>query len=223
MLKKTVRIFCLFLLTFSIFALACKTENPLYSAVSELRYNLYSGNSENYKLDACYGFKETPYSNDAKVSEKVYALIFRLFDKETDGAAYSIAIIHGGKNYSADFKLNPVTHTVTARIEIENFNEKQFIATLKKAQESEEITFNSIVPEKTMNYRTALDCLSKEQTALIARYTDENGNFNAEIHARIVVKNEHPYWYIGIASNDGLKALLIDGITGKTLAMREIF
>lgn len=223
MLKKTVRILCVFLITFSIFAISCKSENPLYSAVSELRSNLYSGNSENYKLEACYGFKETPYSNDTKVCEKVYALIFRLFDKETDGAAYSIAIIHDGKNYSADFKLNPVTHTVTARIEIENFNEKQFIATLKKAQENEQITFKSIVPEKTMNYRAALDCLSKEQTALIERYTDENGNFNAEIHARIVVKNDHPYWYIGIVGSDSLKALLIDGIDGKTLAMREIF
>lgn len=223
MLKKTIKIFCLFLITFSIFSLSCKSTNPLYSAVSELRSELYSGNSENYKLEACYGFKETPYSNDAKVSEKVYALIFRLFDKETDGAAYSIAIIHDGKNYSADFKLNPVTHTVTARIEIENFTAKQFTATLKKAQESEEITFKSIVPENTMSYRAALNCLSEEQTALIARYTDENGNFNAEIHARIVVKNERPYWYIGIVGGDSLKALLIDGFDGKTLAMREIF
>ena len=39
-----------------------------------------------------------------------------------------------------------------------------------------------------------------------------------------IVKEKKPYYYVGFASgNDKLKALLIDGLTGKTLAIREIF
>lgn len=220
---KKIKLFSFLLVVFAIFSCSCKTVNPLYSAVSELRSELYSGNSHNYKIEACYGYKETPYHNDNKVSEKVYALLFRLIDKETDGATYSIELVHGGKTYSANFKLNPVSHTLTARIELENFNQKEFSATLKKAQETELITFTSIVPEKTISYRTALDGLSKTQTALIERYCDENGKFTAEIHARIIVKDQHPYWYVGIVKSDGIKALLVDGFTGKILAMREIF
>ena len=41
---------------------------------------------------------------------------------------------------------------------------------------------------------------------------------------RIFVKNDSPYWYVGIASGNGkLKALLIDGASGELLAAREIF
>ena len=70
----------------------------------------------------------------------------------------------------------------------------------------------------------ALDFLYSDQQNLIKAFCDEKGAFNAEIYARIIVKNDKPFWYIGIASgNNNLKALLIDGFSGKTLAIREIF
>ena len=224
MLKKSMKITFVLLTILMFFYSSCKQVNPLYNAVSELRSQLYTASNENYRLDACYGFIETPYDNDAKVQQKVYVLTFRLHDKESDYAEYSISFTHSGKTYSQNFKLNPVSHTVTARIEIENFSEKSFTATVKKAQDSQTLTFNSIVPDNTIDYRTALDKLKENQSELISAYTDQNGNFNAEIRLRIIVKNQRPYWYVGIASDkNNLKALLIDGFSGQTLAIREIF
>ena len=41
---------------------------------------------------------------------------------------------------------------------------------------------------------------------------------------RVIVKDQLPYWYVGFASgNEQLKALLVDGINGEVLAIREIF
>ncbi len=224
MLKKINKILCFLLLFSIIFNCSCKQVNPLYDAVSELRCQLYTASNDDYKLDACYGFIETPYNNDAKVRQKVYSLSFRLHDKESDYAEYSICFNHGDKTYSQNFKLNPVSHTVSARVEIDNFNEKSFTVTIKKAQDSQTLTLNSIVPDNAIDYRTALDKLKENQADLIKAYTDQDGNFNAEIRARIIVKDNRPYWYVGIASNNNnLKALLIDGFTGQTLAIREIF
>ena len=81
----------------------------------------------------------------------------------------------------------------------------------------------SILPENTLTVSQALQSLSEKQNQLIGNYTDENGTFNGEIHARILVKNDHPYWYVGLVNKDkNLKALLIDGINGEVLAIREI-
>lgn len=223
MLTKKIRVISIFLCVILVFCASCQKTNPLYDAVCELRSNLYYGISENYKLDACYGFTESATQPDGK-SEKVYAITFRLLEKEIDQADYSISMVYDQKNYSAHFKLNPITHTVTARIELENFNEKSFTVTLIKAQDKEDLTLSSTLPDGAISYKTALDCLYEKQSELIKSYIDQNGNFNAKICARIIVKEQKPYWYVGLTSASGdLKALLIDGITGETLAIREIF
>ena len=211
---------CLFLCYFT----GCAKQNPLLSSISELRLMLFEGQSENFTLKACYGFNEVPLNNDAQVGQKIYRLSFRLLDKEMEDVAYSLTFDYLGKTYKTDFKLNPVSDTVTAFIELENFNEKEFSVTVNAGSESQTVKLKSIVPEKTISYESALNALQKEQKNLVSAYTDENGNFNAELIVRLVVKNGAPYWYVGIASgNNRLKALLIDGFTGKTLAIREIF
>ena len=68
-----------------------------------------------------------------------------------------------------------------------------------------------------------MEILSSEQGALIETYKNENGEFSGEISERIIVKNEKPYWYVGLLNGKGgTKALLIDGLNGEILAVREI-
>ncbi len=213
------------ILSLCLFSLcACKKVNPLYEHVSELRQIIFVGSCECMTLKAGYGFKETPYANDKKVSEKIHYLDFRLLDKENEDVSYSLNFEFNQKTYSANFKLDPVKDTVSAMVEIENFNLKEFTVTVSFGGEHHEILLKSIVPENTISYTSALDLLYNKQNDLIKSFNDENGNFNAEIHVRIVVKDEKPYWYIGIASgNERLKAMLIDGFSGELLAIREVF
>lgn len=223
-MKKILFCTCLVLSVFAVFFVGCKNENPLYEHVSELRCCIFEGTSENFHLKSCYGFRETPYNNDGAIGSKVWSLVFKLENKETENATYLLNFSFNDVDYELNFKLNPVTHSVTASVEIENFDCKDFSVTVSSGSLSETVIMKNTVPEKTMDYKGALDQLYTNQKELVNAYTDKDGNFNAEIYARIVVKNQKPYWYVGFASGNGnLKALLIDGFSGETLAIREIF
>ena len=219
-----LRFFPCLILALTITFFGCAKVNPLYNRVSELRSHLFIGNSEHFSIAACYGFKETPFNNDAVLGEKVYSLHFKIDNEFNQNATYSLSFNLYEKEYSLDFKFNPVTHNLSAAVELENFNEKQFSVTVSSGGISELITLTSIVPDGTIDYKTALDYLYQNQRPLVDSFIDENGDFNAEIYTRVIVKDDKPYWYVGIASGGGnLKALLIDGFSGEVLAIREIF
>ena len=217
-------IICLLAFVFITFCFtAWQNKNSLDKYVSELKSDVFVGESENYSLKASYGYKETPFIHDGVPNEKVYKLTIKLVKGAIDGAVYTVGLSFNDKDYKSEFKLDPVSNKHTATIEIENFNLKEFDVSLKSSSQNDVITMKSIVPENTLTVSQALQSLSEKQNQLIGNYTDENGTFNGEIHARILVKNDHPYWYVGLVNKDkNLKALLIDGINGEVLAIREI-
>lgn len=222
-MKKLIAIISI-LTCFTFVFSACNKSNSLLPHVSELRTELYQGEGQNFSLKAGCGFKESPFVNDGKVGKTSNALTFKLMNKETDDATYSLAFNFNQIEYKGVFKLNPITNTVTCDIEVDNFNLKEFTVKISSGAKSEEIVLKSIVPDTAITYATALDYLIKNQSALISHYTDSEGAFNAEIYLRILIKDNAPYWYVGIASgNEKLKALLIDGTNGEILAIREIF
>ena len=80
----------------------------------------------------------------------------------------------------------------------------------------------STLPKGTISYKKALEYLQKNQSELVKSYYDD-GEFKAEICMRVLVKDNHPYWYIGLTNSTNTKALLIDGFSGEVLAIRDIF
>ena len=221
-LKKFFLFGVLFLVFFSLLAFSsCKKENSLVSYVSDLRCNQYYGKSENFSLSASYGFREKPFISDGKVGERVYALKIKLLNKILDPATYYVSFMFDGISYSGEFALSQ-TGGYVAEFEIENFFINSFTVNLSVASTTETITLSSTLPPNTLTFDKALDSLSKTQSELILAYT-ENGEFTAEIYARIIVKDDKPYWYIGFAKADGLKAFLIDGFSGEVLAIRSVF
>ncbi len=223
-MKKLISLFIILLslLTLSPFT-ACKERTGLEVYVSELRSDVFWGQTDTLTIKGGYGFCETPYNNDAKVSEKVHTLTLKLMNKETSQTTYSASLDFNGEKYACAFKLNPVTHSLIATFEIENFNLKEFDVNISAGDQTQTVRLKSLLPENTLSYEKALSCLEKSQPQLIKSFSDSDGNFCAEIYMRIIVKKEKAYWYVGIASgNDQLKALLIDGATGEVLAIREI-
>ena len=227
-MKNYLKFFVVFILTLTLFPLvffsACDKESDLLGKVSELKSDAFYGESQNYKIKAGYGFSETPTENDGKVNATVYALSFKLLEKETDNATYVLSLDYGGNTFKSVFALNPVSNALCCSISIEDFTEKSFTVKIFCADASETVTLSSTVPKNAMDYKQAILSLEKNQKNLIDSYRDNNGNFTAELVARIIVKDQKPYWYIGIKSGNGnLKALLIDGVSGEVLAIREVF
>ena len=216
-------ILCVFALVLT-FSGCKKQENTLDKYVSELRSEIFYGESENYTLKASYGFKEIPYGHDGKINHRAYVLVFKLLGRETDQATFNASFTFKDKEYKTTFKLSPVSHSLTAPIEIDGFNLKEFTVQISTGGESESVQLKSTLPKNTISYSSALKYLQKNQSELLKNYRNENGDFNGEICARVVVKDQKPYWYVGLTDKNGnLKALLIDGFNGEVLAVREIF
>ena len=218
---------CLFAVIFGALCLgfsSCEKSKPLSDYVSELRSDLFEGNSEKYALKAAYGFKENPSLNDGKIGEKIYSLSFILLNAPADDVSRSVVFSFNDKDYRATFKYNPASDAVTASFETENFNLKSFDVKIVCGADAETVTLNSVMPENTLSWNAALDLLCLNQSELIGTYKNENNDFTGEIVQRIIVKNGKPYWYVGLMNgNGGVKALLIDGEKGEILAVREIF
>jgi hypothetical protein len=147
-----------------------------------------------------------------------------LLDKELDGALYSLTLIYGGQTYSSDFKFNPITHSLVAVVDVDDFSLKEFTVSIVCSSQIEQVTLKSMLPNGTISPHVALQHLKKGQSALLQSLTDVDGRLLAELYLRVLVKEEKPYWYVGIArGSENLKALLIDGLNGEILAVREIF
>lgn len=199
----------------------CKKEEPLLPFLSELRENIYEGETDGFKIKASYGFNETPKNLDGKPAKKRYVLSFTLSGAETSAVEYSISFDFGGTEYSGAFKYEPTEDRLAANFYIDDFSAKSFPVTLSFSSERREATLNSIVPDGTANYVEILSALREKQTAFIEDLY-ENGEFTAEIILRVIVKNEKAYYYVGIAKENYLKAFLMDGKTKEILAIREI-
>ena len=203
---------------------ACNDKLDLTTSISNLKCNVYESQNTEYKILANYGFKEKQNSKDGKVGNRIYLLSFKFLDHALDNTTYSITLTFNKVEYKSTFKLNPISHTLDASVEVDNFNLNEFDITLRYGSNTDIITMKSILPENTITFTQALDHLINQQKGLIDLYIDQNGNFNGEIIMRVLVKDNHPYWYIGLCNTEGkLKALLIDGFNGKILAVRDIF
>lgn len=225
-MKKLLLVFLsLVLVSSCITFLGCK-KNGLMSNVSELRSNVFEGEisgEEKITVKCAYGFIEEPYVLDGKTGETVNRLKFKIVGDLDSKTSYSISFNYNDFNYKKEFSFSPTNNSYTAVFEIDDFLNQEFSVNIFVGAKSYPVTLKSIVPSGVLDYQDALEKLKENQPSLIAQKTDENGNFNAEIYMRILVKNEYPYWYIGISHEDGIKAFLMDAKSGKILAVREVF
>ncbi len=219
-MKKLTVIFATVLAIFGIGLSGCKNAT-LQNFVSEYRKDILVGQSD-CPIKAYVITKEDPMVADGIVSPTKDFIRFILDVEDTD-ANYLVCFSFGGKDYSPSLSLNALSGHLNAEIVVENFDQKSLEVTLKKGAERTEYTLFSVIPEKIVTLNDALSTLEREQTALIKSFYGENGQFNAEIIARILMKNDKPYWYIGLVSNTTKKALLIDASNGQILAIRDIF
>ena len=219
--RKFYTALCLFLILITcVFASSCAKTSELEQFILELRCNLYYGECESVKLNAHYGFD---LNDNTASTNPIYGIYFHLSSTDIDNVSRTVSYVENDKTYTAEFKLDPVTNKMTAFIEIADFNKNEFAVSILEGSENHEIKLTSLLPENTLTYHKAMEVLENTQKPLIDAYKNEDGSFNASIIMRVIVKKEKPYWYVGFKKPDGnLKAFLLDGITGETLAIREV-
>ena len=214
-MKKTILKFLsiTFAFAFIFFANGCEQEFDLSNYVTEVRQDVFEGKKDNYHLKAGYSFKENQN-----------LLNIKLVGKYDQNVTYLAKVTINQTEYKQAFSYNPVSCSLTTCFNVDSFNLKTFDVTIVTGSINTVVTLNSVLPQNTMDYKTALNYLYINQPDLINSYFDNDGNFTATIIVRAIVKNDHPYWYVGLKNqNSNLKALLIDGVSGEVLAIRDIF
>lgn len=221
---KKIFSFCILLIVLvaSSTLFACKNSYDYSTHVSNLRYAVYSGNGSKYGLKITSNQTETPFINDGICGiNKINFTKIALTNGEID-VTYRIFFNFNNNNYEYVLTPNPVTFMPSVQVEIENFNCHNLAITVFCGSYAEEIIVKSELPENTIDYKTAINYFVTAQKDLIDSYF-YNDTFNAELYAKVLVKNQKPYWYIAIADGNKIRAVLIDGFSGEILAMRDIF
>ena len=210
-----------FLLTVSLCTAGCERDGVYVRSVSELRQYIFIGDANGVSLTAFYGFKEFPYENDGKAGEKIYGFTFKI-GVVPDEIKRTVKFSRGGKDYSADFAHDAVSGEYIAFTETDADLTGDFTVDYVCGSAVTRVDMVSVLPKNCLDYKQALAALEKKQKPLLDAYSAD-GAFNAEIYMRIIVREDKPYWYVGIAAGNGdLKALLVDGVSGEILAVREI-
>ena len=164
---------------------------------------------------------EQPLTEDGKVGEKKHFIRFYLYGDNTDDFTFKVKFTLD-KEYDRTFTLNGINGTLTAEIQTSKITANKLDVTLLKGSEIYNVTLSSAIPSDTIKIEKALAVIEKEQSALINNFSDSTGEFSAEISARIIVKNDKPYWYVAFITALNKKAFLIDG-KGNILAIRDVF
>jgi hypothetical protein len=84
------------------------------------------------------------------------------------------------------------------------------------------ITASSIIETKIISPDSALNCLYLANKDLFSNLS-LSGNFDAEIHIRLLSESEKCYYYIGVVNKTGkIFAYLLNAENGEIIASKEI-
>ncbi len=215
MKKRILIVFLGLILSLSVFS-GCAKKINLSDYICELKEKIYFGETDDYKVTCGFGFIVN------ENSQKITGLTFKVKPTNSLNAKRSLEIILDGKTFNKDLTVSLSLYYSTCFIEKEDLKETEFNVKIKTGSDIKEITLKEENIEGTIDYKTALNCLIKNQPDLIESYK-ENNVFMGKIIIRKIIRNERSFWYVGlIDKNDNLKALLIDGKTGDVLAIRKI-
>ena len=189
--------------------------------ISELRYDILTGENDLYKLKAYLYESEQPLIEDGIVGEKKFFVRFYLYGEDTENFTFKVKFTLD-KEYDRTFTLNGFNGTLSCEIQTSKISSSKLDVTLSKGSDVYNIALSSAIPSGTINVYQTLAVIEKEQSALINNFSDSAGEFSAEISARILIKNDKPYWYVAFITSLNKKAFLVDG-NGNILAIRDVF
>lgn len=217
---KKILLIILLIFSCSVFS-GCERKDGLFGSVSDLRYDFYSGETENYRLKAYAERKETPLSHDGKVGTVAeYLTVIALNDLPDSVYTYSFSL--NGKDYSGAFSLDYLSGKYLFTAEIDGQAGTSLSITVYNAGNGETAELLSAVPENALTPQKALAAVYKDNPSLFDGFRDENGAFAAELELKITVKDGKPYYFVGITSESERKIFLADGFSGKVLAVRTV-
>jgi hypothetical protein len=219
MKKLLVSLLIILTLFLSLFATACKEEFTLLDYVSVLKSDVYQAEYKGVTLTADYGYIEEPLVLDGKKGNTTNYLTIKMPINE-ENVTYKIKLLTLDGEWA--FKYDSTHASLVAKIPLSE-HLVDFDATVSCESEQTTVKFTSILPKNILSPKDALKVLESSQKTYIDGYKNA-GSFSAEIILKASVFKNNVYYYVTIADgNKNYKAMLINAVDGKLLAIRDVY
>ena len=214
--------FCIVVTLIMLIAVAsCKAEVDLSYYVSELRENVYIGETDGLKVTVYSEKRESPYVADSYVGRLKDVLIVKI-DSETEKIDDAeISLSYDKTTVKGNFTYSPINGKYVCQIEVSALpNSDKINGEIKSGEKSFNLELSSGVLKDTISAKQALESVKKHESKTVEKLF-ENGKIQTEIHVRVMVDGERNYYYVGLVSSEGTYAYLVDGKTGEVLARKN--
>ena len=199
--------------------------------VTELRDNIFVGESSSFSVQAISGRREDPFLMDGNVGTTRDFTLFTLTPKGESSdnlmaqTEYSVKVLMDGTSREGMFVPHPFSNTLSVEFDVRAINPEITVTILRAKEVVDSFNIYSVVSEQMIGYERALEIAEKKLRNSIEVFK-VNGELNCEIYIRLIENQVDGsgghHWYVAfVGSNQTIFAVLIDSISMEVVAIRN--
>ena len=202
-----------------VFCSGCKRGVDYFAYVSELRSNVFIGESDLFRVRAYATQKESPYVTDGIPCEKnVRTEIYLSAPNGAQDCHIHFSI--DGTEYGGEASYDNVKGEYFYACPLDTASVSALSLQITYGNETVSLTANAMRTSQTLSPRDALDIVVDSERELFQTMTDKYG-FAGEIYMRLIYEDA-PFYYVGVIDRNGsVTAFLLNATTGRILAKRN--
>ncbi len=187
--------------------------------ISQLRLEVFMGETEDFKVICYPEQRETLYEADGKCSPLESTVIFKLYFKSQDKGSEACAVKFtlNGKDYLGNFEYSPLSTNLHCSVKTDTLPTSKLSITLESEKICQTVELRSVRNQDTISYSDAINHL-KSKDSDCQKMIDEE---STELRIRLIDNGGKDYWYLGLISPEKELSYLLDGETGEIVAKKD--
>ena len=192
--------------------------------ISELRENVFVGESDNFSVNIITGLREDPFLMDGNAAIARDFTLITLTPKNVTDGNYAFEVNIGGTQFKGEFIAHPFAQTFSAELDI-RANVSEIALTVTGNDGNEPIMATSVVTDPMISVEQALEVAENKLRNSLEVFKT-GGVLQAEIFIRLIAnpidQSGGYHWYVAfIGQNQTIFAALICSISMQVLAVRN--
>ena len=192
--------------------------------ISELRENVFAGESDNFSVNIITGLREDPFLMDGNAAIARDFTLITLTPKNATEGTYAFEVNIGGTQFKGDFIAHPFAQTFSAELDI-RVNVSEIALTVTGNSGNDNIMATSVVTDQMIPADKALE-IGENKLRNSIEVFKTGGALQAEIFIRLIAnpidQSGGYHWYVAfIGQNQTIFAALICSISMQVLAIRN--
>ena len=204
-----------------------KTYDMAKNNLAEVRYNLYSGKTDNISVTLMSGKREKDYVINGFCSEAIPfgVLTFKINESILLKGDVNFVLTVGTFRYDGVLEKNPFDGSYV--YDLKNIIDSSEVITAKiiAGEFVDEVELKSVTDSFNVNYDNALRIACKELNDNLKSFI-ENDEFKGECYVKLICDDDVTglyYWYVNFVSRNGKNyCVIIDPISNEIMAKKNI-